>query len=73
MNRPCTLPFENEADRRGYSGYYLQIVEITMSDGRNFFDHPIKNNITHMNIRVTSTLGYITLCIYYHGVTSTLG
>ena len=50
MNRPCTLPFENEADRRGYSGYYLQIVGITMSDGRNFFDHPIKNNITHMII-----------------------
>ena len=50
MNRPCTLPFENEADRRGYSGYYLQIVGITMSDGRNFFDHPIKNNLTHMII-----------------------
>ena len=47
VNRLFELSFENENDRTSYSTYYLPKVEIkdynVMTDGRNFFDQPIKN------------------------------
>ena len=59
-NRLFVLSFENENDRTVHTKYYLPTVEIkdynVMIDGRNFFNHPVKNNlITYDNIRKTAT------------------
>ena len=50
------LLFENDNGRESYRQYYLPIAEIKdymiMINGRNFFDHPINNDlITYDNIR----------------------
>ena len=46
--RLFVLSFENSADRKVCTGYYLPKVEIkdynVMIDGQNFFDQPVKNN-----------------------------
>ena len=46
VNKLFVLSFENENDRTSHSTYYLPKVEIkdynVMTDGRNFFDQPIK-------------------------------
>ena len=43
------LSFENEADRRKRTGYFVPIVELKginiMIDGRNFFDQALRNDI----------------------------
>ena len=50
------LSFENEADRKSRSIFYLPKVEINdhnvMIDGKNFLDQPINSNLkTYENIR----------------------
>ena len=54
------MSFEDDDDRESQKQYYLQTVEIkdgnAMIDGRNFFDHPTKNDLkTCCNIRKTAT------------------
>ena len=56
VNRLFVLSFENEEDRRSYKKYYLLTVETknynVMSDGINFFDQPVKNDLrTYGNIK----------------------
>ena len=60
INRPFVLTLENDTERSSTKIYYLLNVEIkdynVMIDGKNFFDHPIKNDkITYENIRKTAT------------------
>ena len=60
VNRIFVLAFENDAQRKVHSGYYLPIVEIksynVMINGENFFDQPIKDNkVTYENIRKVAT------------------
>ena len=48
--------FENESDREAYTGNYLPKVEIkdynVMIDGKNLFDHPVKNYLrTYENVQ----------------------
>ena len=47
FNRLFVLSFENEDDRTSFSKYYTPKVEIkyfyVMTDGKSFFDVPIKN------------------------------
>ena len=49
INRLLILSFENDADRREYTGYYLRKVEIkdynVKTDNINLFDQPINNDI----------------------------
>ena len=49
VNRLFILSFENTDGRTSYTRYYLPLVEIkdynVMTDGRNFFDQPVKNKI----------------------------
>ena len=60
VNRLFVLAFENDAQRKVYSGYYLPNVEIknynVMINGENFFDQPMKDNkVTYENIRKVAT------------------
>ena len=53
--RLFVLSFKNNGRRTSYTRYYLPLVEIknynVVTDGRNFFDQPAKNNlITYGNI-----------------------
>ena len=47
VNRLFVLSFENEDNRRSFSKYYVQSVQIkyfnVLIDGKSFFDMPIKN------------------------------
>ena len=54
------MSFEDDDGRESQKQYYLQTVEVkdcnVMIDGRNFFDHPTKNDLkTCYNIRKTAT------------------
>ena len=56
VNRLFILTFKNNAQRTSHSGYYLSNVELhdynAMTDGKNVFDQPIKDNkATYENIR----------------------
>ena len=60
VNRLFVLAFENDAQRKVHSGYYLPNVEIknynVMINGENVFDQPIKDNkVTYENIRKIAT------------------
>ena len=60
VNRLFVLTFENDAQRKVHSGYYLPNVEIkdynVMINGENFFDQPIKDNkVRYENIRKVAT------------------
>ena len=60
VNILFVLAFENDAQRKVHSGYYLTNVEIrnynVMINGENFFDQPIKDNkVTYENIRKSAT------------------
>ena len=55
VNRLFLLSFENTTDRSVHTKYCLPPVEIKVynitTDGRNFFDGPVKNNLrTYDNI-----------------------
>ena len=60
ISRPFVLAFEDDAQRTSNKRYYIPNVEIkdynVMTDGKNFFDQPIKNNkLTYENIRKIAT------------------
>ena len=60
VNRFFVVAFEDDAQRKVHSGYYLPKVEIknynVMINGENFFDKPIKDNkVTYGNIRKVAT------------------
>ena len=60
VNRLFVLAFEDDAQTKVHSGYYLPKVEIknynVMINGKNFFDQPIKDNkVTYENIRKGAT------------------
>ena len=60
INRLFVLMFEDDAQRTSNKRYYISNVEIkdynVMTDGKNFFDQPIKNNkLTYENIRKIAT------------------
>ena len=60
VNRLFVLAFENDAQRKVHSGYYLPNVEIknynVMINGENFLDQPIKDNkITYGKFRKVTT------------------
>ena len=60
VNRIFVLAFEDDAQRKVHSGYYLPKVEINnynvMINGENFFDQPIKDDkVTYENIRKVAT------------------
>ena len=60
VNRLFVLAFENDAQRKVHSGYYLPDVEIknynVMINGENFFDQSIKDNkVTYKNIIKVAT------------------
>ena len=50
VNRLCVLSFKDVDGRERYKQYYLPSVKIKgynfMTDGRTFFDQPIKNEYT---------------------------
>ena len=59
VNRLFVLPFENETDREVHTKYYL-LTDYNdynvITDGKNFFDQPIKNDFkTYDNIRKIAT------------------
>ena len=56
VNRLLVLSFENTDSRTSYTRYFLPLVERksfnVVIDGRNFFDQPVKKNLTtYDNIR----------------------
>ena len=56
MDRLFVLAFENDAQRTSHKRYYIPNVKIkdyhVMTDGKNFFDQPVKNDkVTYENIR----------------------
>ena len=57
VNRLFVLAFENDWQRTSNKRYYLPNVKMEdYSDGKNFFDQPVKsNNVTHENIRKIAT------------------
>ena len=60
VNRLFVLLFWNENDRKVHTGYYLPKVEMkdynVMTDGKNFFDLPVKNNMRiYYNIQKLAT------------------
>ena len=60
VNRLFVLAFENDAQRTSNKRYYIPNVKIkdynVMIDGKNFFDHPIKNDkVIYENIRNVAT------------------
>ena len=71
VNRLFVLAFEDDAQRKVHSGYYLPNVEIknynVMIHGENFVDQPIKDNkVTYENIiKVATGKGddYTTACL----------
>ena len=70
VNRLFLLSFQNEADRKGHTGYYLPTVEIkhynVMIDGRYFFNQPVRNDIkTYENIKIATGHAddYNTFCL----------
>ena len=71
VNTLFVLVFGNDAQRISNKRYYLPNVEIkdynVMTDGKNFFDQPVKNNkITYESIRKIATGqgdDYITGCL----------
>ena len=57
-NRLLVLSFESEEQMKSYKRYNLLTVDIknVMIDGQNFFDQPVRNNITTYNsIQKTAT------------------
>ena len=71
VNRLFVLTFENDGQRTSSRRYYIPNVEIkdynVMTDGKNFFDQPVKNDkVTYENIRKISTSqgdDYTTVCL----------
>ena len=60
MDRLFVLAFENDAQRTSHKRYYIPNVKIkdyhVMTDGKKFFDQPVKNDkVTYENIRNVST------------------
>ena len=59
VNRPFALSFEFNTDRTVHTQYYLPTVQMkyynVMIDEINFFDQPVKNNLTYDNIRKIAT------------------
>ena len=60
VNRLFVLAFEDDAQRISNKRYYIPNVEIkdynVMIDGKNVFDHPVKNDkLTYENIRKIAT------------------
>ena len=60
INKLFVLQFENRTDRIVHTGYYIPKLEVkdynVITDGRNFFDESIKNDlITYDNIRKIPT------------------
>ena len=57
VDRLFALAFENDAQRTSNKRYYLPNVKMKdYSDGKNFFDQPVKsNNVAHENIRKIAT------------------
>ena len=60
VNRIFVLSFENEDNKTGHTRYYVPKVEIKdcniKTDGRNFFDQPINDDIkTYKNIKTIVT------------------
>ena len=60
VNRLFVLAFENDDQRISNKRYYIPNVEIkdynVMTDGKNFFNQPVKNNkVTYENIRKIAT------------------
>ena len=60
LNRLFVLSFEDGDCRESHKQYYLPALKIknynVMTNGRNFFDQPIKNNFkTYDNIRKITT------------------
>ena len=74
VNRLFVLAFENDAQRKVHSGYYLPNVEIknynVMINGENFFDQPKRDNkVTYENIRKVATgngYNYTTGCLLHY-------
>ena len=74
VNRLFVLAFEDDAQTKVHSGYYLPKVEIknynAMINGKNFFDQPIKDNkVTYENIRKGATGkgdDYTTGCLLHY-------
>ena len=74
INRLFVLAFENDENRTSNKKYYIPNVEIkdhnVMTDGKNFFDQPIKNDkATYENIRKIATGqggDYTTGCLLYY-------
>ena len=63
VNRIFALAFENEAQRKVHSGYYLPNVKIknynVMINGENFFDQPIKDDkVTYEKKIITQLVVY---------------
>ena len=51
VNRLFVLPYKKEIDREVHTKYYLPTEEIkyyVITDGRNFFDQPVKMILKHM-------------------------
>ena len=74
LNRLFIIAFQNDTQRTSHSNYYLPNVEIKdyniTTNGKNFFDQPIKNKkITYDNIRKIA-IGYgddyTTGCLFDH-------
>ena len=71
VNRFFVLAFENDAQRKVHSSYYLPNLEIknynVMINGENFFDQPIKDNkVTCEDIKKVATVkrdDYTTGCL----------
>ena len=71
VNRLFALAFESDTQRRSHSRYYLSSLEIKdyniMTDWKNFFDQPVKDNkVANENIRkIASDQGddYATSCL----------
>ena len=60
VNRLSVLSFENDAHRGRCKQYFLPAVKVkdynVMTDGKNFFDQPVKNDsVTYENIRKIAT------------------
>ena len=60
VNRLFVLSFENDAHQGSYKRYFLPAVKVkdynVMTDGKNFFDQPVKNDsVTYENIQKIAT------------------
>ena len=71
VNRLFVLAFEDDAQRASNKRYYIPHVKIkncnVMTDSKNFFDQPVKNDkVTYENIRKIATGqgdDYTTCCL----------